>query len=290
MNEIAVVFGSNRHLVGTLTLPDATTQAVAFVLLNAGVIHRIGPHRFNVKLARELSKGGFASLRFDISSQGDSSAPAQGLPYERQAVADLQAAMDHMERVCGVKHFVIAGICSGAHNGLATAQVDPRVVGLWMMDGYIYPSAKTTRARQQYQLEKRPLATLSSWALRALSMVGQRLLKPFKGSTSTVPTAVPAIDYGHTTPPREAYASLMQSLVDRGVDIYLMFSGSMLWYYSYADQLRDAFAGHAFVQALRCDYVPEIDHTLTTLASQRQVIKAICDWAPSVRGTPNHGT
>ena len=103
-------------------------------MLNAGVIHRIGPHRFNVKLARALASQGAAVLRMDLSGQGDSGVHPQALPFQEQAIADLRAAMDHLQRICSVDRFVIAGICSGAFNGLATALVDERVAGLWMLE------------------------------------------------------------------------------------------------------------------------------------------------------------
>lgn len=278
MNEIAVVFGAERHLVGTLTLPtDTTARPVAFVLLNAGVIHRIGPHRFNVKLARRLAEDGFTTLRFDLSGQGDSRSPGNAASFERQNVADLRAAMDHLERVCGIGHFVIAGICSGAHNGLAAAQADPRVVGLWMMDGYTYTTPKTNLVRYKQQLSARFVPTVASWSMKALRKVAGPLL-PGKRADASKPGTQP-IDYGVTTPPREAFAGIMQTLVDRGTHIFLMYSGSLLWYYNHPSQFRDAFATYPFAKAVRCDYVPHIDHTVTTLAAQRELIDTLRQWA-----------
>ncbi|MFT3954888.1 MAG: alpha/beta hydrolase [Piscinibacter sp.] len=131
MLELAVSFGPGKHLSGTLALPDELGgRPVGFIMLNAGVIHRIGPHRFNVRLARALADQGWPSLRFDLAGQGDSDNAPQVQAFERQIVADLRAAMDHLGRTAGVERFVIAGICSGAHRGLAVAQEDERVIGL----------------------------------------------------------------------------------------------------------------------------------------------------------------
>lgn len=278
MNEIVVVFGSDRHLTGTLTLPtERALRPIAFLLLNAGVVHRMGPHRFNVKLARSLAQQGIASLRLDLSGQGDSESPARADSFDKQAVADLQAAMDHVERVCGIRQFVVAGICSGAHNGLAAAQRDPRVVGLWMMDGYVYPTARTRLVRSVRQLRVRFFPTLGSWFLSALRFAAGQLTHSFR-----TPGAFTATDFGHSAPSREAFASCMQSLVDRGVKIFMVYSGSLLWTYNYPEQLQDAFKGYPFVSGVRCDFVPEVDHTATTLASQRQLIGSITGWATSV--------
>lgn len=168
MTEVTLSFGAERHLVGTLCRPgDAAVGDCAVLLLNAGVIHRIGPHRFNVKLARALARAGLPSLRLDLSGQGDSRLPAQPLPYPQQAVADLRAAMDHLQGLLGVQRFVIAGICSGANHGLAAADADPRVAGLWMLDTHLYPTPRTRRERWRLQWRLRGPALLLQWARAA---------------------------------------------------------------------------------------------------------------------------
>ena len=270
-----MAFGPDRHLVGTLTLPTGQEPGTTAVLLtNAGVIHRMGPHRFNVKLARELARKGMPCFRVDISGQGDSQSPANSQPFEQQAVSDLKAAMDHMQRVCGVDKFVIAGICSGAHNGLATAMVDDRVVGLWMLDGYVYPTAKTQKVRYMHQLKTRFLPTLGSWASSAVRKASDRV----KGMMAPDSAAL-LTDFGHKAPSKEEFAATMKTLLDRHVCIYMVYSGSILWNYNYPEQLQDAFIGHDFVHRVRCDYIPDVDHTATTLQAQRRLIDCITGWA-----------
>jgi dienelactone hydrolase len=296
VNEIIVTFGTDQHLVGTLVLP-ALMGPVGFLLLNAGVIHRIGPHRSNVKLARGLAAKGIVSLRFDLSGQGDSRIPRDAAAYERQAVKDIRAAIDHLQRLTGLQHVIIAGICSGADHGLAVAEEDPRVVGLWMMDGYTYTSAKT--AAHYYLLRLQRLrrdgafaASLLAWLGRRLRALPERLVRRWVrggGDAAAAETAA----YARALPSRDAYAATMQSLVDRGVDIFVMYSGSSLERYSYARQYRDTFAGHGFVDTVRCDFAPQIDHTVTLLAAQRQLVATVCEWAqhvtPPVRAGMNVG-
>ena len=76
---------------------------------------------------------------------------------------------------------------------------------------------------------------------------------------------------------------MMQALVDRGVDICVVYSGSFLDRYSYAEQYRDSFGGHRFVDAVRCDFAPQIDHTVISLAAQRELIATLCEWARQIR-------
>lgn len=272
MNEIPVVFGAERHLVGTLTLPTEGTPAkAAFVLMNAGVVHRIGPHRINVKLARHLAQLGFASLRFDLSGQGDSRVPVSALDFAQQAVADIRAAMDHVARTADVHRFVIAGICSGADNGWSTAQADPRVVGLCMLDGYAYPTPKTRWMRYRLRARGPILSAVLPWLRRKVAAL--RLPKENQVQAE-----------GGRTPPSHAdYARTMQSLVDRGVEVCVVYSGSMLPQYNYVDQYREAFAGHGFATRVRSEYQPTIDHTVTPLSAQRQLLDLVGDWARTLK-------
>lgn len=279
MNEVSISFGSQGHLSATLTLPAGEQRArMGVVLLNVGIIHRIGPHRFNAKLARALAQEGVPTLRMDLSGQGDSGTPQAALPFEQQAVVDLQAAMDHFQRLCAVGQFVIAGICSGAHSGLAVALADTRVTALWMLDGFAYPTARTRWNRLTQPLREAPLRTLTSWARRRV----RRAARAIRRVASQTPKQE-LLDLGRRAPPREVFGRDIQALVDRGVAVHLVYSGSMRWYFNYPGQLRDAFSEFDFVDRVRCDYLPQADHTATTLAAQQRLIRDLVDW---LQGTP----
>lgn len=274
MNESSFHFGAQRHLSATLTLPPGGQRPrLGVVLLNVGIIHRIGPHRFNAKLARALAQEGLATLRIDLSGQGDSGTPGEALPFEQQAVADLQAAMDHFQRLCGVERFAIAGICSGAYNGLAAALADRRVVALWMFDGYAYPTARTKWNRYTARLREAPLRTLGSWTRK----LAKRAARAIRHAAS--PSATNELwDFDHRAPPREVFGRDVQTLVDRGVAVCFVYSGNMHWDFNYPEQLRDAFSDFNFVDRARCEYLPQADHTATTLATQQRLIRSVADW------------
>lgn len=270
MSEHLLTFGAQQGLVGTLNIPtEVAPKPLAFVLLNAGVIPRMGPHRFNVKLARLLAQHGISSLRVDLSGQGDSQAAIGHLHYEQQAKADLRAAMDEVTATTGITRFVIAGICSGAVTGFAVARKDSRVVGLWMLDGHAYKTWRSTLWRIARQLRYQCAATVQTWL--------QRLLEKMHPKPPV--ESAPAIDYGVRSPSRAEFAQAMQNLVDRGVHVYLVYTLDKLWSYSYGRQFRDTFKGRPFVQDVICEHRPDMDHTITKLSAQREVIEQIATWA-----------
>ena len=55
MQEEAFRFGRARHLVGIAGLPSSPVpEAVGVIVLNAGLVHRIGPFRLHVEMTRRL--------------------------------------------------------------------------------------------------------------------------------------------------------------------------------------------------------------------------------------------
>src|SRR5262249_32019788 len=85
-----------RPLFGVLTGPagggDPTRPLILF--LNAGAVHRVGPNRMYVTLARAFAERGLTSARIDLGGLGDS-APAAGAPenkiYSTDVVGDVRA-------------------------------------------------------------------------------------------------------------------------------------------------------------------------------------------------------
>jgi len=273
MREIALSMGPDQNLIGIVTEPDGSPQPLGMILLNAGVVHRIGPHRTSVKIARYLARQGFAALRFDISGVGDSRPPHDALPSRQQAVQDIKIAMDYLQSKYGVTRFGLYGICAGAMNGYAAALADERVAGLFMFDGYAFSTRKARRIR----LAARWRARSVRQTLEALKARIRRFASaPFKVRTEAE-SVVPVAPSSHPT--KERFAADLQALADRGARVVSLYSGSVFDEYSYAEQMNDAFKGHSFLAQLRCLYQPDVDHLVTPLDAQRQLIAMIGEWA-----------
>jgi pimeloyl-ACP methyl ester carboxylesterase len=276
MTETVVQFGPNQGLLGILTAPDDHGVGdLACLLINAGVIHRIGPHRLNVKIARTLAKKGVTSLRLDLSGLGDSEVAGGDNDFWDQAVIDLQAAMNLLERTQGIKRFVVLGICSGAVNGYWLTKADRRVTALLMFDGFAFPTWKTALIRRWTRFRKLPLGVVIGGAFaRARQLVGRALSGGDHSSLRSVARH----------PSKEEFAATMQEFVDRGVAVCLAYSHT-IEQHNYAAQLYDTYPTQPFVKRIRYEYVPDIDHALTPLSAQRQFIATLEDWMAEVLST-----
>lgn len=276
MKSRPVVFGPEGNLVGIISVPDApVSDDVGFILFNSGVLPRIGPHRLNVRLAQRLVDEGQTSFRFDLAGQGDSRAASGALDYMSQSAADLRSAMDLLESAHGIRRFALIGVCSGALSSYQVALDDPRVVGLLMFDGYWYRTAWT----RPVEYWKRFRA--ASWP-EIIARIRERLSGSTRRPASQAAPGLFDAAEGSANPPKQQFADGMQRLVDRGVAVCLVYSGSILDYYSYGAQLRHAFPGYDFVSRVRCDYRPDIDHVFLLGETQSRMAALVASWIPEV--------
>jgi pimeloyl-ACP methyl ester carboxylesterase len=137
MIEEPLQFGEGGRLFGILTVPEGPSHNASdkpvFVFLSSGLLHRIGPRRLYVRLARELAELGFSSLRVDLAGRGDSS-PSPGLSDEQSTVEDYEEIVSALESRLGPVRLILGGLCSAADDALRLAPANPRVVGLLLLD------------------------------------------------------------------------------------------------------------------------------------------------------------
>jgi dienelactone hydrolase len=116
----------NTPLFGILSLPllrDAEHKPTV-LLLNAGSVHRIGPNRNYVYIARQLLSLGFNVMRLDFLGLGDSLHPnseKENNPYMPEAVENIQQAIRFLKQTHGVSDMVLMGLCSGAYASFQSA-------------------------------------------------------------------------------------------------------------------------------------------------------------------------
>jgi ABC-type multidrug transport system ATPase subunit/ABC-type multidrug transport system permease subunit/pimeloyl-ACP methyl ester carboxylesterase len=133
MKEHALTFGADGSLIGIITegetIPGDRTanKDTAALLFNAGLIHRIGPNRVYVKLARKLAQLGITVLRFDFSGIGDSGPRKDKLPAGASILDEARQAMDLLSQRYGAERFICIGLCAGAAAAAQISVNDGRV-------------------------------------------------------------------------------------------------------------------------------------------------------------------
>jgi pimeloyl-ACP methyl ester carboxylesterase len=272
-HEQAMLLGPQENLVGIVSLPTlATTGRPTVVVLNAGVLHRVGPHRMHVHLARRLAALGFACLRLDLAGIGDSLAVAGSQSFRESAVADTRAAMNDLARTLGSERFVLVGLCSGADNALAAALADERVAAIVVLDPPAYPTRRS-RARK---LARRIAILGPVGALRWSVAVADRTVRARLQALRAPAGGGPAPEEGRETPPLPVYRRDLRTLVDRGVKVLSIYSGSLGDRYNDADQLFEVMP--ELRDRVDHLYFPEANHMFTERFAQAELLDAITVW------------
>lgn len=257
MREQATRFGHRDHLVG-LVGRAVRTASTGILIANTGMVHRVGPSRLHVELARSLNAAGYPTLRFDLSTLGDSDASGQRLSRSEQNLADMAAAMDLLTDVAGCTRFVLFGLCSGAtvaHE--AAVQLAPRVAGAVFIDGYTY---RTPGFMLRYYLPR----------LLSARRIMQRMQRGH---------ARREIAFAFDVPPRTRVRRQYRQMLAQGMQLCFIFSGGIGYYFNHPRQFRESFgrdvAGHPGVTL---HYLPHTDHTYSLSGDREQLIGSIKTW------------
>jgi pimeloyl-ACP methyl ester carboxylesterase len=275
--ERIVRFGERECLVGVLCLPGgAAPSGPAAILVNHGMLHRVGPNRLHVKLARRLARAGHAVLRFDFSGMGDSGNRPDKLPYEQRVVVEAREAMAFLEQAIGATHFVLGGLCSGAIASYETAKVDPRVAGVILMNPQFFDDELTSYVEaRRTDYWRRVLTNPRRWYELFSGKAQYRMLAlRIKGLFVREKQA-------HDRSGQ--IAADLERLVRRGTRVLMAYST-----YDYGlDYLKmivaSARGDWTRSDCLRIEKVPRADHVFTGLDSQRHLLAAVEDWLGALR-------
>ncbi len=275
MKERALTFGPDGILVGILTEPDpasAVPGTPGHVILNSGILHRVGASRIYVQIARALAERGFTTLRFDFSGVGDSGTRRDTLPIEERFVRETQEAMDYLAGVKGVDRFVLGGLCSGADGAFWTALEDERVVGLWQIDPFTY-STLGSHLRHYGPKLLDPRAWLHSIRVR---------LPSIKRDDQGDSEVFVASEYRRVFPPRSVVREGLDKLLARDASLYLFLTGDAG--VNYERQYADAFPALRSSKRLDVRFVPEAAHIVTGLEHQRLLLEDLGRWMSGLWG------
>jgi pimeloyl-ACP methyl ester carboxylesterase len=276
LNEDAVLFGAGRSLVGILSHPaDFDPARPAVLLLNAGLMHRAGPYRVYVKLARQLASLGFLVLRFDFSGVGDSLRREDDVPQNRANPLETLEAMDYLEAAWGTRQFLSMGICRGAWVSFATACQDPRLIGLALINPDTLADDRQSAIRSHLHTRSAVVGSLtrfSTW-LRVL-----RRPSHYRAQFAMLISHLGSpLQRGARLTEADQVATRLGSLAARGVDTLFLFSERDSSH-DYVAAIIERGFGEAS-DRIALEVIPDATHIFITLASQRSMADAVERWA-----------
>jgi len=274
--EQAVLLG--RHsLVGIVTRPPPAQQkdAPAVVILNTGIVHRVGHHRMYVSLARELAKSGHTVLRFDFAGIGDSKPRNDSTSPLLASLSDIREVLDTLEKAHEVKKFILVGLCSGADHAALYTHADSRVVGLVLMDPTLPP---TLRYYIHYVMQR--LKNIRNWISVAtgrsglLRLASAHVINRVRPKTQIEGLNLQNLRFSSYLP--QCY----RSAAVRGVRMLAVFT-SVSVRHTYKQQMLDAFPEASAGGTLRLEFFPESDHLFSGVRERSRLLTVICDWLDS---------
>jgi pimeloyl-ACP methyl ester carboxylesterase len=216
----------------------ATRRGPPIVLTSAGAVHRVGPHRLYVKLARRLARAGFTVLRVDLSGIGDSPAGDDGIEnvtYPKDGYDDLGDAMNWLAARTGAERFIVAGLCSGGDFAFQMAMRDERVTGAVIMN----PRTFCVTALAEVESGNDPLVVAAAERART-----------------------------HGVPVPES----LRRIVERGVDTLLIVSEKDPGVHYVDTHWGDAMRALGDLPGFWREDVPGTDHNFTSIWAQDTVI------------------
>ena len=275
---------TGEGLKGILTPTSDPRLAIrpAALLLNMGLIPRVGPNRLYVRLARQLAADGIPTLRFDFSGVGDSPSRRDTLHFAESAPLETSKAMDWLSQHLGAKRFLLMGICSGARVAFRTACQDDRVAGVAMLNVRSLEEEATSDLRE----------VASSYGAFQVFRQKSRWKRVLTGQTNYLSAlrnlARAALRIGQQRGAMQQSANVIddfRGLVDRGVEVGLFFSSGEFGRKYLRLVLGSEFDSLMSHPRVNESIIPFADHTFTWPRSQDALFESIRRWSASV---PTH--
>ncbi|MEM8680659.1 MAG: alpha/beta fold hydrolase [Planctomycetota bacterium] len=280
MKERVYRFGPQRSLVGIYTEPspdEMIPEAPLAVILNAGIVHHIGPFRLHVDLARRLADAGFRTLRLDLSGLGDSGLRAGKMDASQRALLDVRDALDFLQQHHGVQRFVVMGLCSGAFNAHQATVADQRIVGAVFMDGIAF---RTLGFYFRYFFLRlfRP-RVWRNWFRR------QWLSNSHNQRAETAGERLAEREFFGTGLKRDRTQKELEQLLQRGVNMLFLYTDG------YDDvagrgQFKEMYGFAPDDRQLQLEYYEKSEHTFRLTQNRQMAVARIASWFRGHYGPP----
>lgn len=273
MRERVCQFGPGNGLFGILTEPDADLKvdgAPIALILNAGIVHRVGPFRMHVDIARQLAEMGYSTLRLDLSGLGDSSPRTGKFDSKDRARMDVADAMNYLTDETGIDEFVLLGLCSGAYNAHQVATEDERIVGAVFLDGIVFRTFGFVIRQQLRYLRPR------FWR----NAIKRRLKQNGHTSNDAAGNALAESEFFGGELSKDAVINDLNSLMHRGVQMLFLYTDG------YDDicgrsQFREMYGLRPDDGQLQVEYYPKSEHTFRLIENRKAACDRVASWFAS---------
>lgn len=277
LKEEPFQFGEGGRLFGVLTVPVMPPRNAqdlpVFVFLSAGVLHRVGPYRLYVRLARGLAQMGFSSLRVDLAGIGDSPRRS-GFTNQQSVAADFAEILGVLELRLGRVPLVLAGLCSGADNAIRLAIAEARVVGMVLLDPICFPDHGLSGFRSRVIIEKYTDPTrYIGWLKRRFKALTRPPREKRAAERSVDRLAI------RDLPTQEQLRASLEIIGKRGGRVLSVFTDYAHGYYNQSGQLGRVLRVKRYEQFCTELFWPRAHHTYWLELHRRRLIGEIKNWA-----------
>ena len=273
MNE-AVTFG--RGLVGVLSSPISATgsDTVGAILVNPGVVSRIGPHRINVQVSRALALRGVPSLRMDLSGVGDSIASSEARSSKEIWTDDVISALEYLEEAHGLSRCVVIGKCTGARIAAEAALQTSRVAGIVPINFGAPPALiEIPRRRRWRNWRWWRLSTLHSIDSIATKLrIGAKL--PTTDESSPPPSE--DVDFFGSDPAE--IISVWRKVLTADIPVLAVYSEFDGHYDFFLQHIRPVIKREHLADSLELEVIKYADHTMSLSRTQEDFCDVVVKW------------
>jgi len=282
MSESIALLGPDHTLLGILSEPasEIPTHDLGVVILGAGMVHRAGPHRLHVRLARQLATGGYRVARFDFSGVGDSPVRRDNLPLEQAAISETRHVLEQLSQLWGIRRFVLIGICSGASVAFASMSDDPLIAGSVLVN----PPALATSREFGAMLRDQGLSRFywrqgirdprRWWRLLTGKAAYGKILRSLRGLLQQAGGGTREVLQAESSRVLER----IDTVADRGGGMLFVFSAGDLGLEQFKLVIGDRYTELNGTGRMRNVVVERADHTFSLQHSQRELLSRIEDW------------
>ena len=267
MKEEPFRYGENNRCFGILTLPENTEKAPIVVIFNAGLLHRSEPYRLNVLICRGLANAGYICARIDIAGKGDSP-PREGMSFRESVDIDWSFIRQALFTRFGERNIILAGLCSGADNGIKLGAQDPLVKGLVLMDAV---SPRDDGAARRELLHK---LTSIRKILNAPRSLCSRMLRRISGKPSDEAEQLMLRDLPTETDQKKCF----DNIVERKGRVLAIFTSHAYPQYNEVGQFTRALKISGLEDCCEEEFWPSMMHLYPIEIHRERLVRRIEQW------------